>query len=133
LVASLSAACGSRTDLDDVGSVGPSSDAGLTADAGDARDASPKAIDAGPKHAPLPPGFYCFGDVTMVKNVSCTLSRGATGASCEATLLCNGDHTLTATCADGLCTCDNPGFDTCYCTAPEGLDDPCGDGNCCWR
>jgi hypothetical protein len=125
--------CGSRTPLDDLDSPGETRDAGLTSVDTGAPDAR-GAIDAAqPKHEPHPPGFVCFGDVTKTNNVTCTLTRGAHGSLCDATLLCNGDHVLTAVCQGGSCVCDNPGFDTCYCDAPEGLEDPCGAGNCCWR
>jgi hypothetical protein len=116
-------ACGSRTTLDDLRA---------PIDASVPVESAAPVSSTTPPHVPHPPGYICFGDVTL-KNVTCDQSRGAVGSSCDATLLCNGEHVLQMRCENGQCVCDNPGFDTCYCDAPKGLDDPCGAGNCCWK
>jgi hypothetical protein len=138
------AACGSRTPLDDYGwqpTVPPVEDGGLLADDADAAP-PPSFLDVSTPDVEIPevnPDTLspfslgqCFGSVTATPNVTCVPSGGMMGNACIGTLDCDG-HELLMTCIDGVCTCENPGFnDTCYCQPPE--DGTCSPvANCCWR
>jgi hypothetical protein len=107
-----------------------------TAPADTTTSESDSAADAGPAVNPatLPPFAIgqCFGSVTSDPNVTCNASGGPDGTACNTELDCEG-HTLLMNCADGVCTCLNPGFgDTCYCLAPS--DGSCSaTSNCCWN
>lgn len=66
-------------------------------------------------------------------NVPCAFKPGSrTEAACAATLDCEG-HLYTVACEAGQCTCENVGFNRCFCRGVQSGLEACGATNCCWQ
>jgi hypothetical protein len=116
-LALLLAACGTRT---------PIPEEAIPVDAAADVDAAPLPPVI------LPPNNVCF-EPSATPNVTCRLTRQTRGRTCEAELDCEG-QTFNASCgADGICRCENVGFNTCYCRTDPRLEDACGPARCCFR